>query len=147
MIVNKIIGNIKELDIGGRILEKLPLQWHETGKRLLRGKTDKGTEIGISLEKTGSIKDGDVIYCDEERVVVVEILPVDLIMIEPGNMEEMGHACFLLGNRHLTVFIEENKVFTPYDSTLWDYLKKFDFKIQRVNRKVSNALQISGHHH
>ncbi|MEM2136045.1 MAG: urease accessory protein UreE [Candidatus Jordarchaeaceae archaeon] len=147
MIVNRVMGNIRDMYVGERVLEKLPLQWHETKRRLIRGKTDGGTEIGIFLEKTGSIHDGDVIYCDGEKVIVVEILPLELIMIEPETMAEMGHVCFLLGNRHLTVFIEEDRVFTPYEPTLWDYLRKFNFKIQKVQRRVSNALQISGDHH
>lgn len=147
MIINKIIGNIKDLDITKRAVERVFLHWDETGKRMLRKRTDKGTEIGICLEKNEHLKDGDVIYHDEGRVIVIEILPVELIMIEPESMLEMGHICYLLGNRHLTVFIEDNTIFTPYEPILWEYLKKFNFKIKKIERKVSNALQLSGEHH
>lgn len=147
MIVNKVIGNIKDFDISGKTVERIYLQLDEIGKRILRKKTDRGTEIAICFEKEKHIKDGDVIYYDDSRIIIIEILPIELIMIEAKDIHEMGYICYLLGNRHLTVFIEGNSVFTPYEPVVWNYLSKFNFKINKVRRKVSNALQLSGHHH
>ncbi|WP_181405954.1 urease accessory protein UreE [Thermodesulfovibrio sp. Kuro-1] len=149
MIVNKIIGNIEDFDIGSRTLERLFLHYTDRGKRLIRGRTDKGTEIAICFEKGEQIKDGDIIYIDENKVIILEIQPIELISIKPDNMKEMAHICYILGNRHVSIFIDEreNIVFTPFESLLWNYLKKFNFKIEKVKRKPPHALQLSGHHH
>ena len=62
------------------------------------------------------LHEGDVLYADEERVLVVELLPCELTEIEVHSMKEMGHLCFELGNRHLSLAIEDDRVTVPYDA-------------------------------
>lgn len=53
MIVNKIVGNIKNFPCASRRVERLYLSWDELVKRIIRKTTDAGTEVALVLSETG----------------------------------------------------------------------------------------------
>lgn len=163
MLIQKIIGNIKDFPIGTRRIEKVYLEWFELEKKLMRKTLESGEEVGIRLlddDSHNNLQDGDVLYVDEERIVVVELLPSELTEIEIHSIKEMGYLCFEIGNRHLSLSIEDDKVTIPYDEPTFEYLVKLGFCPVKVEKKFSHftvchahehthnsAHDIRGHHH
>lgn len=147
MIVNKIVGNIKNFPCASRRVERLYLSWDELVKRIIRKTTDAGTEVALVLSETGSLHEGDIIYADEEKLIFVDVRPLDAIVARPKDLFEMGRICYALGNRHLPIFIEGDDVITPYDPVTWDFLYRSGFDIERCERRISHACRLSGRHH
>ena len=54
-------------------------------KRIQRVKTDHGREIGIRLRESRDLNAGDVLYMDEKNMIIVDVLPDDLFVIQPRN--------------------------------------------------------------
>ncbi len=145
MICEKILGNIKDTDIGGRSVNKVHIDWFERGKRLLKKTAENGEEIGIKV--TSPLNDGDILYEDPKHITAVELDPCELIEITVRSTEEMGRLCFEIGNRHISPAIGPRNVRIPYDEPTMDYLLKLGFKATRVYDKFSGYIECRGHSH
>ena len=145
MLAEQVLGNIKDYPVGERIVDKVYLEWYEVDKKVQRKGTEAGEEIGIRLDS--HLHEGDILYADEEKVVVVEILPCELTRVEVNTMQEMGRLCFELGNRHLSLSIQEHIVSIPYDEPTFLYLEKMGFTPQKVNSKFTHFTVCHAHGH
>lgn len=145
MIIEKVIGNISNYDHAGKTIDKVWIDWFETDKKLMRKTSESGEELGIRLESP--IGDGDVLFDDGEKVIVVDILPSEVVAISVESMKEMGRLCFELGNRHLTLSIENNLVTVPYDEPTFLYLLKLGFNAKKIDAKFTASIVCKGHSH
>lgn len=145
MIVDKIIGNLKEIDVTGKKIEFVPVDWYDQDKKILKKKLDSGEEIGIRI--SGHLHDKDILFQDQERVIAIDILPCDMIVVSISDILEMGRVCFELGNRHLPLEIEENCVKLVYDKPTFEYLEKLKFDVQRQQGKFTHYMTCKGHQH
>lgn len=145
MVVEKILGNLKDYNIGIRKLDKVWLEWYELEKKLLKKTTESGDEVGIRVEN--HLHEGDVLYADDNRVVAVDILPSELVVVKVATMQEMGRLCFELGNRHLSLAIEEHQVTIPYDEPTFLYLEKLGFHPKKKEDKFQHFTVCHAHAH
>ena len=150
MIIEKIVGHIDELDsdlVAGTHKEKVYLESSDLVKRIQRVKTDHGREIGIRLSESRELSAGDVLYMDEKNIILIEVFPDDVIVIEPRNMNEMGTIAHQLGNRHLPAQFEEDKMLVQYDYLVEELLEELGLPYVREKRKVKKAFRHIGHSH
>ena len=117
--VNSPIGNIfhdegfDELKSGN--FEKLKISRMELEKRILRRKTDRGTDIGLNLEPGVKLRHGDVIK-NGDMQIVIEQLPEKIITVRLKDkkmtdvMTLLGH---IIGNRHRPISIKNDKISFP----------------------------------
>lgn len=101
--------------------EVLLLETRDTQKTRLRAVTDKGTEVGIVLERGRALRDGDILYLSEpDCAIVVQVKPEDVMAITLdstptrgeliANAVRLGH---ILGNQHWPVYVEGETVYVP----------------------------------
>lgn len=152
MVVKSVLGRLPDYPVGTRKVEKVWLEWFELEKKRMRKALESGEEIGICLDSSdphghGHLHEGDVLYADAERVIAAAVAPCDLTVIEVTGMIEMGRLCFELGNRHLSLKIEENKVTIPYDEPTFHYLDKMGFCLEKVEGCFSHFTVCHGHGH
>ncbi|HJA66549.1 MAG TPA: urease accessory protein UreE [Candidatus Mediterraneibacter cottocaccae] len=145
MLVKEILGNISDYPMEGKETDRFFLEWYELDKKLLRRASESGEEVGIRIDQR--LHDGDVLYDDAGRVLVVEVLPCDLTRVKVHSMKEMGRLCFELGNRHLSVSIGENVVRVPYDRPTFEYLEKLGFAPEKVKEKFTDFTVCHAHGH
>lgn len=142
MIVDKILGKYIS---SNKMVETISIDWFERDKKILRKSTSSGEEIGIKIDST--LNENDIIYEDDNRIIIVDIAPCDLISIEVSTMKEMGRLCFELGNRHLSLSIEDNMVKCPFDTPTFEYLKKLGFKAKKIHDKFTGYTECKAHAH
>ena len=153
MIVSKILKHLHHEEIhalshSGKKIETVEIDWFERDKKILRKVSNSNEEIGIKLdEHAHALNEGDVIFEDDERLVYVSISASDLILIHIKDIKEMGRCCFELGNRHLSLAIEEDKVLCPFDEPTFDYMKHNGFDVEKVHQRFSNYTECKGHSH
>ncbi|PIC63937.1 urease accessory protein UreE [Sporosarcina sp. P13] len=150
MIIEKIVGHIDELDanlVAKTHKEKVFLESSDLLKRIQRVKTDHGREIGIRLRDARELVAGDVLYMDEKNIILIEVLPDDVIIIEPRTLNEMGTIAHQLGNRHLPAQFEDDKMIVQYDYLVEELLVELGLPFARENRKVKKAFRHIGHSH
>lgn len=159
MLCEKILGNISDEAFAGKAIDYVEIEWHEAFKKLHKKETKAGETIGIRLGNeilTRGLKDGDVLYADDEKVVVVEIPPCEAIIIEVdehhGRMKEK--VCYEIGNKHATLFWgdKDGEYVTPYNEPTLVMLNKLHGvsarkEIVKLNFEKSISSSINNHTH
>lgn len=124
MIIQEIIGNKSNYPIDGLEVDLLELEWFETTKRIQRKKTKAGMEVAIRFVREGQrLRQDDILYIDTQKVVLVQILPCEAIVITPDTLLEMGTVCYEIGNKHMPLFIQDNKVMMPFEAPMFRWLE------------------------
>ncbi len=147
MIIKEIVRNLEDFDSTSKKIDWLELEWEELNKRILRKKTESGKEIAISLEASGSLRYGDVLYEDEDTLIVLRTKLEQAYVIKPKTMEEMGKAAFEIGNRHTPCIIEEDEILVRYDHTLEKLLDDVGVSYEQSERRFKEAFKYKGHQH
>lgn len=131
LVVDKLLGNLAEDSslealhrkclAAGRV-ETVTLTALDAQKRRFRATTDKGESLGISLERGTFLRDGDVLFLEQDgsRMIVVRLKPEEVLRITllPSASEEeiievavrVGH---ILGNQHWPITIKGRDIFVP----------------------------------
>lgn len=129
--INSVIGNIKK-DTNLRqkydemcrraaaVCETIKISRLESERVRMRKTSDKGSDIALVLPQGTHLKHGDVIMLTENKMVIVEIEPENVAMLEiKGNLNgddiiklpvTIGHT---IGNLHRPIKIEQNKIYFP----------------------------------
>jgi urease accessory protein len=150
MLIQQKMGNLDAFIIQNRVIDWLPLEWYETGKRILRKKTVSGKEIFLKfLNESPALSQGDILFEDDRMIIAVEILPCDCLVIRPKDLFEMAAVCYEIGNKHLPLFFEENNLLVPLEQPLFRLLNARGYGVKQEKRKLLHPLPttVSPHAH
>lgn len=144
MIIKEKLGNLKDVEVEGRNIDLVSLEWYETEKRILHKKSASGIEIVIrSLKESLRLTQDDIIYMDEKSIVAVDILPCDAIVVTPRNMDEAVTISYEIGNKHLPLFFSDNELTIPYDAPVLRILQASGYLVKTESRKLLHPLRTS----
>ncbi|GAA0886809.1 urease accessory protein UreE [Sphingobacterium siyangense] len=136
MIITEITRNIQGEQINKR-LDSLAIEWYESTKRIQRLRTAEGMDIAVKLlGNTSSLQDGDILYEDEEKIVVVTIKPCEVICVMAIDFLRIAFVSSEIGNKHLPLFVEANELLMPYERSMYEWLAKQGFDPQRCERQL-----------
>ena len=150
MIIREKLGNLAAFADNGRTIDRLPLEWYETAKRILHRKTQSGREVILKfLKQTQELSQDDVLHEDEASLIVVDIIPCDAIVIQPSTPYEMAFVCYEIGNKHLPLFFENDSLLIPFEAPILRMLQASGLKLQQEKRKLLNPLRttVAAHSH
>ena len=142
--INSVSGNIfKETSLRNENFEKIKISRVDLEKRILRKKTDSGTDIGINLDSGVKLQHGDVIGNDEVKIVVEQI-PEQVISVKLKENDQniailLGH---IIGNRHRPIELKEKSIVFPIqeDSELEIFQRLFKEVIDHIELKIEKAI-------
>ncbi|AHF14336.1 urease accessory protein UreE [Niabella soli] len=140
MIVREIIGNSSDMPADGLEQDLLELEWYETTKRIQRKHTRAGREIAIKFLREGQrLHQGDILFREGNSIVTVDIKPCEAIVLAPQTLLEMGTICYEIGNKHLPLFIQDDKVMMPFEMPMFRWLESSGY---RPEKQVVRLLSI-----
>lgn len=140
MVFNKILGNINSLEnLEKYHVETIYVDSEDLLKRILRVTSDHKREYGISLENGERIKDGDLLFNEDNKIIVVRTKSEDVLVIKPKSMNEMGEIAHKLGNRHLQAQFSNGEMIIQYDRLVEDELKRDNINYSREDIKLEKA--------
>lgn len=137
-------------------LDYVELEWFELNKRIMRKTTRNNLEIGINISENGfSFNDQDILFDDGVKAIIVKVIPTKCIAIDPGSKSELAVVCYELGNRHASLFIDENnpdRLLVPFDQPMLVLLQKILVNVEVVDARLVKPLTMQknvshGHHH
>lgn len=152
MIFSEIVGNIYDIYNPKEYhIETIFINSDDTLKRILKVVSDHKNEYGISLENNETLKDGDILYKNDndKKIIAVKINGEDVIVIKPKNINEMGVIAHALGNRHLQAQFEDDTMIIQYDRLVEEELKRDNINYSHENKKLKKAfrhVEFSHHH-
>ncbi len=143
MLIQQKSGNLNSSSTNKNI-DWLDLEWHETNKRILHKQTRSGTKVTMKfLKENHNLTQGDIIYEDAETIIVIEIQPCDVIVINPKNMFEMAAICYEIGNKHLPLFYQDAELLISYEAPLFNLFSSLRYEVKKEKRKLINPLKTS----
>jgi urease accessory protein len=141
--IDSVIGNInKNINLkekymemyNKKVCEVVKISRLESQRVRMRKTSNKGTDIALILPQGTQLRHGDVIMVTEEKMVIVEMEPENVGVIEiKDNIRNhdiieipvrVGHT---IGNLHRPLKLEGNKIYFPIqaDSELEIFRKLF----------------------
>ncbi|MBM7570478.1 urease accessory protein UreE [Aquibacillus albus] len=147
MLTKAVVGNIDIEGFNHRKREWVELDWEELNKRILRKKTDKGTDVAIALEDKQPLKVGDIVYQDDHVQVVIRTKKEKVYVIYPDSIVQMGKMAFELGNRHTPCLISDDEIVVRYDETLERLFEEVGVKYEQTERRFKQPFKYRGHKH
>lgn len=129
MLCEKILGKITDEPFKSLAIDYVDIEWYEAFKKLHKKTTHSGEEIGIRLDNevlTKGLNEGDVLYADDKKAVVVNIPPCEVIVADVPDDSLIPKVCYEIGNRHATLFCGDNarQFITPYNQPMLEMLQK-----------------------
>lgn len=151
MICEYVLGNIEEEKFKGRIVKYFEIEWHDTFKKIHKGKTEDGIEIGLRMNDeilTRGLHSGDVIYVDDNLVIAIKIPPCEVIEIKSHDKHNhmLCKVCYEIGNRHATLLWGEDyeTLITPYNEPMLVMIEKIhEVQVQKKKMELDFHRSIS----
>ncbi len=144
MLIKEKIGNILFFAINNRAIDYLPIEWYETSKRILHKKTLGGVEVIMKfLNENQQLTEGDIIYEDDFKLIVISVNECDAIIIYPKTMYEMASVCYEIGNKHIPVFYQQDKIIVAFEQPLFNLLESAGYDVRQGKKKLIHPLKTS----
>lgn len=157
MIVQEILGNRADMpaeQLTGRTEDHVVLDNEQLLKRVQRLTTVSGRDIGLRLATNQELRDGDIVYLDDDVVITVQAAATDVLIIAPTTLERMAFVAHSLGNRHLQAqfFGPESDygkaaMVVRYDHTVEAFLTDHNVPFTREQRVMPKAFRHAEHSH
>lgn len=156
MLVEKVIGNIRDKEFSNKKIDYVDIEWHESFKKLHKKTSKNGLEVGIKLGNDILIKglrQGDVLGIYEDTVIAVNIPPAKALVITVEDLDLIPKVCYEIGNKHATLFKGEtnNTFVTIFDEPMKTMLEKIGVLVEEKEVKFdfekSISSSINNHHH
>jgi len=142
--INSILGSIfKEENLEKESFEEIKISRIDLEKRILRKKTNLGTDGGINLDSSIRLQHGDVIGNNEIKIIVKQI-PEKVISVKlKENTQNIGIILgHIIGNRHRPISIEDKIILFPIqeDSELEIFQRLFKNIIDHVELNIKETI-------
>lgn len=141
MIIYSVVSSKPQnLDLTGFEIDYIQIEWYEVSKKILHKVSKKGIDVGIKLDKHDPLMQGDILWIEGNKALVVEIPECQCIALKPSNFMIMGKACYEIGNRHAPLFYQEDTLLMPYDEPLLQALIKCGFDAYKRSSRLISPL-------
>ncbi|HEV7622301.1 MAG TPA: urease accessory protein UreE, partial [Flavisolibacter sp.] len=144
MTIKEKLGNLIDFETSEKTIDVLMVEWFETGKRIMQKKTQSGLDVNMRfLKENPNLAKDDVIYVDEKIIIVIDIKPVDVIVIIPESILQAAIFCYEIGNKHLPLYHDGDALLIPFDLPLFKWLEKGGFKPLQQNKRLLFPIRTS----
>ena len=152
MILTEIYRNIADIpDVENWHVETAMVKSDDLLKSILRVSSDHGREYGIRLEdETQRLENGSAFLLEPGKLLVLSVIPDEVIVISPKDMDEMGRTAHMLGNLHKPVQVENGEITLLTDPVVLQTLDKsgIAYRLEKIclDQPMRYADLTPGHH-
>lgn len=136
MILTEVYGNIQEIpDLASWHVETALVKSDDLLKSILRVTSDHGRDYGIRLgDESQKLENGSAFMLEPGKLLVLSVIPDEVIVITPSDMDEMGKTAHMLGNLHKPVQIRDGRITLLMDPVVLKTLKDngTEFTVEKV---------------
>lgn len=144
--VTSIIGSASDPRIADRLhdlehqkrVEVLTIDRDDALRRRLRGKTDKGTEVALALERSEQLSDGAVLLLDEARAILVRVTEEHWLEIKPRDADAALEAGYCAGNHHWRVRFAPGRLLVAMQGPAKHYVDRLEHLLKSGQIEVSS---------
>ncbi|MBA4740501.1 MAG: urease accessory protein UreE [Burkholderiales bacterium] len=139
----------KRIDKPSKFDVEISLPFDLRKKCRLKTVSADGEEVGIFLERGTILSDGDYLVSEDGRVVRVLAQDESLLHITQGSARSLAQLAYHIGNRHVSLEIDDDCLRIGYDEVLKDMVEGLGAKTQAVSAPFhpENGAYGGGHSH
>lgn len=131
--VERVLGNLADFALGEREVERIAFGADELGRRILRVESSAG-DLGIRLDGEVRLRDGDVLFADERRVIAVAVVPDEVLVVRPRTRGEALAVAHAIGNRHAPLAVAGDEAIVRATPALEALLTELAVPFERRSR-------------
>lgn len=109
---------------------RVSLTWEQRTRSRLRVQLDDGRTAGILLPRGTTLRDGDGLESEEGLRVGVRAASETLSRVESADTLLLARACYHLGNRHVALQIEPERLSYLHDHVLDDLVRGLGLSVR-----------------
>lgn len=95
IVVSEVIRNAKNEDLSSKEVDFFDIEWFESTRKILRKDTHKGEEVALRILKENlRLKHHDVLWEEGNKMILINVLPADAVVVQPKNNERNGDDLF-----------------------------------------------------
>ena len=136
--ITGILGTTSDPSLADRLhhlehddrVEILVVGDEDTSRRRLRGKTDKGTDVAIALERSGELVDGAVLLLEETRAIVLRKAEERWLRLTPRDADAALEAGYCAGNHHWKVRFEPGALLIATQGPAEHYVERLEHLVE-----------------
>ena len=98
---------------------------------------DSGEEIGILLPPGTILRDGDVIESEDRSLFKIEAAREALMMVTATDSFQLLRAAYHLGNRHIAIQLQPDRILLQVDSVLKEMLVGLGLTVTIVSEQFT----------
>ncbi|MFI3312782.1 MAG: urease accessory protein UreE [Eubacteriales bacterium] len=152
MLCETILGTIA--DFPDCAVVTVPVEWYECHKKIMKKALENGVVLGIRLDHTHGLKNGDVLAVEDGTAYVVSVSPCEALIVDAKTLDMVPKVCYEIGNRHAPFFRGNSptEFYTPYEMPVKVMLQRLgvDVKIGLAELSPDRAISsstVGGHSH
>ncbi len=139
-VVTGAIGTIATFPLEGRTLERVAISSDDLAKRVLR-LTCATCEIGLRLGADVHVRDGDVVYADDERVVALRVGADDVLVCRPVSVAQALAVAHAIGNRHWPMQVDGDALVVRDERLARELLESLGAPFQPESRTLARSFR------
>lgn len=153
MILTEIYANVRDIpDIADYHVETAMVKSDDLLKSILRVTSDHGRDYGIRLEdETQSLENGTAFKVGEGKLLVLSVVPDEVIVVTPRDIDEMGTVAHMLGNLHKPVQVKDGQITLLMDEVVVQTLRQegVSYRVEKMqlDQPMRYVNLTPGHHH
>ena len=136
--ITGILGTASDPSLADRLhylehddrVEILVVGDEDTSRRRLRGKTDKGTDVAIALERSDQLVDGAVLLLEETRAIVLRKAEQRWLRLTPRDADAALEAGYCAGNHHWKVRFEPGALLIATQGPAEQYVDRLEHLVK-----------------
>jgi urease accessory protein len=136
--ITGIVGTASDPSLADRLhhlehddrVEILVVGDEDTSRRRLRGKTDKGTDVAIALERSGELVDGAVLLLEDTRAIVLRKAQQCWLRLTPRDADAALEAGYCAGNQHWKVRFEPGTLLVAMQGPAEHYVQRLEHLVR-----------------
>lgn len=152
--LNEIVGYLDDPSIERRVhalehagaLETVQVGTDDLARRRLRLRGDHGSDVAIALPRGVELRDGAVLYLDEQRAIVLRTRPREWLRLRARDAESALQLGFLAGHLHWRVEFDGECLCVALDGDASACLARIEARLAPGAVEVLDGLP-AGHAH
>ncbi len=148
IIVERILGKLSDMEFDQLKTEWVILDHEAMSRPHQKLTTEEGTSLAVSLPHGQHMHPMDVLYKDEDKIIVVDLAEEDALEIRPSGNRQWAKAAFNIGNMHHPAYIHDDCIVVPYSAAIEKIIEGIGVGYKRCDRKLDGerASHSTGHH-
>jgi urease accessory protein len=125
------------------------LDWDVRQKSRFDAKDSQGRSLGVFLPRGTAVRGGDVLVADDGSLVVVRAAPQAVMVVTPcaehGSTFDLIRAAYHLGNRHVSLELQSDRLQFEPDPVLADMLRQMHLTVTEAQAPFEPESGAYGH--